>query len=117
MKTPPTNDVDIGNTYEAIGSPNVKASSTPYESMGSSLVYTYAKVDTPIRVVLPGNTQSEGFDENKQNTNSEKKEYAITANTAYGSLENDEAYVAMSSELEDSSKGVTDNPLYGSMEL
>ncbi len=107
LKTPPTNAIDMANTYETIGTPKVNASSTPYETVGSPPVYTYAKVDTPIKVVLPGNNQSEGFD----------GKTIVSPNVAYGSsLVDNEAYVTMSNKLEVSSKEIADNPLYGSTE-
>ncbi len=142
LKTPPTEAIDIANTYDTIGSLNVKASSTPYESVGSPLLYTYAKVDTLIKVVLPSNAQPMTFNENSQQSmDSQDDIEKIVINTAYGSLtganieadmeESTEkmvntacgslmenaAYAGIKSEPEIVRKELIDNPLYDSTQI
>ena len=143
LKTPPTEAIDIANTYDTIGSLNVKASSTPYESVGSPPLYTYAKVDTLIKVVLPSNAQPMTFSENSQQSmdsqddiekivintaygsltganieaDMEESTEKMAINTACGSLMENAAYSGIKSEPEIIRKELIDNPLYDSTQI
>ncbi len=110
LKTPPTEAIDIANTYDTIGSINVKASSTPYESVGSPPLY--AKVDTLIKVVLPSNAQPMTFSENSQlSMDSQDDIEKIVINTAYGSLTG----ANIEADMEASTEKTAINTAYGSL--
>ncbi len=67
----------MANMYETIGSSNVRASSTPYKSVGSPLLYTYANVNTSIKVVLPSNDQPVTSSESSQQSMDSKHDKII----------------------------------------
>lgn len=117
IKSPNTAAIDL-DTYESIGTPNVKPSS--YQSMNTPDVYS--QLDRTIKVVLPEHTKAAAITEQRADQLNAPKEVvegmSMALNTAYGSLEENPAYISVKTASEKNllePKELVENPLYNSV--
>ena len=112
LKSPATNAIDLANTttHESIPSPMVQATNEAetYETVESPVVYSYAIVDTPIKVGLPGDSEKGTADSATGDAN-------VTSpngmEVQYGSMVENSLY-ERADHIEDS-VALADNPIYG----
>ena len=112
LKSPATNAMDLTNaaTHDSIPSPRVKAANETetYEPVGSPVVYSYAIVDTPIKVGLPGDSEKGTADSVPADANVTS---ANGVEVQCGSMV-DNALYERADPIEDS-MAQADNPMYG----
>ena len=120
IKNSAPNPMDL-NTYEAIGSPNVKAASSvdsrTYEPIDTPPVYSYAAVDTPVRVLVPGDSAARDSSQlvsSEHNGNNQSVDKGgKNMKTPVGSLVDNAAYGDVKHGFEVSDKEDINNPMYG----